>query len=430
MTLFLFSSCGEEGKQTLSGADNPLSEWTIPVPVKAAGEGVVQWNGFTADARLLLVGSDSAEHPLEITALTASGVSFLVPSDVPEGVYMLVLEQGGRTELGEIRVLAQDVPVSGVKVPSDALQGAVISIAGIGFEEGCSVILVDAAGQEHNLEAALTYEGLSVVLPESLAEGKYSVYLLQDGSRWLLSDSFRVYAVIVEKTLAAVRYYSPYDKDVRSMLEWTISDEVLTVSSYIIEAGQAAELSNYDRYVSDGNGGFVLEYDGFEASNDLAMTYHRDQDGRVVSTDVLIYGNDQTTPFSWNYDADGFVTDITSPKLTLRRFEYQDGNLTLFRVTSFEYEQDGPVNHASAPDVVWGYMSLVEKNDPFVYFPYLLGWYTKASAQLPVRMVKQSPTGTGTYTCALSYTFDQDGYVTSMEWSDAGDEYTVEYIYR
>jgi hypothetical protein len=41
MALFLFSSCGEEGKQTLSGADNPLSEWTIPVSVKAAGEGNV-----------------------------------------------------------------------------------------------------------------------------------------------------------------------------------------------------------------------------------------------------------------------------------------------------------------------------------------------------------------------------------------------------
>ena len=98
---------------------------------------------------------------------------------------MLVLEQAGRTELGEIRVLAQDMPVSGAKVPSDALQGAVISIAGIGFEEGCSVILVDAAGQEHSLEAALTYEGLSVVLPESLAEGKYSVYLKTPGQSHL-----------------------------------------------------------------------------------------------------------------------------------------------------------------------------------------------------------------------------------------------------
>ena len=209
------------------------------------------------------------------------------------------------------------------------------------------------------------------------------------------------------------------------MLEWTISEEVLTITSYMIEAGQT-ELSNYDRYVSDGNGGYILEYDGFQASNDLAMTYHWDQDGKVVSTDVLIYGHDETTPFTWNYDADGYVTDITSPKLTLRRFEYQDGNITLFRVTSFEYEPDGPVNHSSAPDAIWGYMSLVEKNDPFVYFPYLLGWYTKASAQLPVRMV----TGTGTLVDPLSYTFDEDGYMTKMEWSDAGDGYTVEYIYR
>ena len=429
MALFLFSACGENGKQTLTGADNPLSEWTVPASVTAGSEGVVQWNGFTAEASLLLSGSDGTEYPLEIIALTASGVSFKVPSNVPEGVYMLVLEQGSRTELGEIRVLAQDMPVSGVKVPSDALQGAALSIAGIGFEEGCSIVLVDASGEEYTLETELTYEGVSVIVPESLAEGKYSVYLVQDGCRWLLSDTFRVYAVIVEKTLAAVRYYAPYDDEIRTMLEWTISEEVLTITSYMIEAGQT-ELSNYDRYVSDGNGGYILEYDGFQASNDLAMTYHRDQDGKVVSTDVLIYGHDETTPFTWNYDADGYVTDITSPKLTFRRFEYQDGNLTLFRVTSFEYEPDGPVNHSSAPDAIWGYMSLVEKNDPFVYFPYLLGWYTKASAQLPVRMVKQSPTGTGTISYSLSYTFDEDGYMTKMEWSDAGDGYTVEYIYR
>ena len=183
MALFLFSACGENGKQTLTGADNPLSEWTVPASVTAGSEGVVQWNGFTVEASLLLSGSDGTEYPLEIIALTASGVSFKVSSNVPEGVYMLVLEQGSRTELGEIRVLAQTMPLSGVKVPSDALRGAALSIAGIGFEEGCSVVLVDASGEEYLLETALTYEGVSVVVPESLAEGKYSVYLVQDCCR-------------------------------------------------------------------------------------------------------------------------------------------------------------------------------------------------------------------------------------------------------
>ena len=92
---------------------------------------------------------------------------------------------------------------------------------------------------------------------------------------------------------------------------------------------------------------------------------------------------------------------------------------------SFEYSDPALVAHPSAPDVVWGYMSLMEKNDPFIYFPYLLGWYEKTSALLPSAMVVPSPSGTGKVTHPLAYTFDDDGYVTSMSW----DSYSVRFIY-
>jgi hypothetical protein len=74
-------------------------------------------------------------------------------------------------------------------------------------------------------------------------------------------------------------------------------------------------------------------------------------------------------------------------------------------------------------------MALQEENDPFVYFPYFMGWYTEASAQLPARIVKPSPTGTGTVTLTLSYEFDDDGYVSKMSWTDEGENYAVEYRY-
>ena len=104
--------------------------------------------------------------------------------------------------------------------------------------------------------------------------------------------------------------------------------------------------------------------------------------------------------------------------------------MTSFHLTSFEYEQDGPVNNVAAPDVVWGYMALMEISEPFIYIPYFLGWYRQASAQLPARMVKTSPNGAGTVAYTLSYTFDEDGYADSMFWKEGNDEYIVEYIYR
>jgi hypothetical protein len=49
-----------------------------------------------------------------------------------------------------------------------------------------------------------------------------------------------------------------------------------------------------------------------------------------------------------------------------------------------------------------------------MYVPYFLGWYTKASAQLPTAMLEPSNTGTGTDTYPITYEFDSDGYVVKM----------------
>ena len=429
LAVCLFTACDQSGRQDISGAGNPLSEWTLPLSVTAGGEGAVQWNGFEPGAALHLESSEGARYSLEIIVLTASGVSFRVPSEVPEGRYMLVLEQDGRTEMGEIQVKAMEMPVTGVKVASEAVPGTAVDIAGIGFEDGCVIVLVDSAGIEYVLETLLTYDGVSVVLPEELAEGEYDIYLIQDGCRWLVSDSFCIYSEIVVKELAALRYYAPYSGEDKLMLEWTISAEELTISEYLVESG-VAQLNAYDTYALDADGDYVLAYDGMEVSNDMSMTYNMDSDGKVASTDVLRYGKSKPTLFTWTYDSEGRVTDISSPTTSFRQFTYEGGNMTSFHLTSFEYEQDGPVNNVAAPDVVWGYMALMEISEPFIYIPYFLGWYRQASAQLPARMVKPSPTGAGTVAYTLSYTFDEDGYADSMFWKEGNDEYIVEYIYR
>ena len=121
--------------------------------------------------------------------------------------------------------------------------------------------------------------------------------------------------------------------------------------------------------------------------------------------------------------------NISSPTKSFRDLAYDGGNLSLFRQTSFEYDADSPANHPNAADAIWGYMSLMEINDPFVYFPYMLGWYAPATDQLPARMVKPDPSGNGSVVCKLSYEFDEDGYMTKMSWRDGGDNYHVEYRY-
>ena len=423
-------SCEEPTITPTPGPDHvdpkdPLENCVLPETAKAGGEVMVQWDGFKENAQIVLKDADSKEYPMQVKVVTAYGLTFKVPAKTPAGLYHVVLIQESEITLGKITVTAADMPVTGLKVPAGAEQGETVVIEGIGFEEGCSVVAVDQAGQEHALESEVSYLGLSVVIPADFAEGEYALYLLQDEMRWLLAQSFSVYKELVIKRLSRIDYYTEYLDGAFLKLSWEISREepvTLTVSQSIVEDGTAT-LDVYDMYQFGNDGVLELVNDGFEESNDLKMSYTIDGEGNVTVSDVLIYGKKEATPFTWTYDADGFLTEVASPTKTFRSFEYQNGNMTVFNNTSFEFGDASLVNNPAAPDVIWGYMSLLDKNNPFMYVPYFLGWYSKASAQLPTAMIVPSPTGTGTDTYPLSYEFDEDGYVINMSFGEERVEY-------
>ena len=412
--------------------DNPMDKCEVPAQVRAGGEGTLLWNGFKENAQLSLDSEVRGEVQLTIKTITASGITFSVPATTREGEYMMILIQDGRHELGKIKVLPMQMPITGLSVPANAQQGETVTISGMGFKEGCRVVFESASGEETEMAATLINGGIEVTLPEDMPAGKYKVSLIQDGLTWLLAENFEVYENLVIKQFSAIRYYAPYiSADTQLVMEWKVSREepvTFTVSQYIMENG-VEELNAYDQYVMDAAGLITLDHDGFESSNDLEVSYQKNADGQVTVADVLVYGDDETTPFTWTYDSDGRLLDISSPKRSFRSLEYDGDNLTMFRQISFEYDADGPVNHPYAQDVVWGYMSLQEENDPFVYFPYFMGWYTETSSQLPARIVKPSPDGNGTVILTPSYEFDADGYVSKMTWTDAGENYAVEYRY-
>ncbi|MBQ2874631.1 MAG: hypothetical protein IJE85_04960 [Bacteroidales bacterium] len=426
LSILSAAACNDRGRGLDADIYDPLSECVMPEAARAGEEVIVQWSGFEDASRISLVSEDGSGYETEVVTVTASGLIFRIPAQTPPGSYMVV-EQPADRQLGLIRVDEAEAPVTGLNVPSGMKQGEIANIEGVGFEEGCVVIFIDGSGKEYAFDTELTYSGVSFIVPSELLPGEYEVYYEQSGVRWLAASSVAVYEELVIKTLRRIDYIAPYIGDALLRLSWDISTDdpvTLTVSEYVVE-GDTESLEVYDRYVCGEDGWFELVNDGFEESNDLKMFYERDSDGTVVRADVLIYGNKQATSFSWTYDGDGFLTEIASPSRPLRSLSYEQGNLTVFRNTIFEYSDPSLVNDPSAPDVVWGYMSLMEKNDPFIYFPYFLGWYDRTSALLPSAMVVPSPSGTGNVTHPLTYTFDDDGYVTSMSW----DSYSVRFIY-
>ena len=417
VALWAAVSCNGLDDMRGSGGQNPLDECVLPSAVQAGEEALVQWNGFTKDAKIWLVSEDGQEYEVAVKVLTDSGIMFVVPAGLPAGVYTLMLDQDGRKVLGSMDVLAADMPVTGLKVPAGVVIGEELLIEGIGFEEGCAILLVDAAGNEYEAEVSVVLSGLSVQLPREVKKGTYEMYLVQNGS-WLISSSFTVYGKSGPKTLVRLDYISPYLNSSELRLSWEISREepvTLTLSEYLLDV-DGETLQAYDQYVCDEEAGvFKLEHDGFEVSNDLMMSYTRDADGVVTVADVQIYGSSKTTAFEWTYDAEGYLTGVTSANFS-RSLTYSSGNLTKFWTTRFEYKDAELANHPSAPDVVWAYMAMKDTTDPFVYFPYLLGWYAKASVQLPTTIAIPSPVGTGTIKNEVTYTFDDEGYVEKMAW--------------
>lgn len=433
MGLVMLLSCekpqtGTDGKEEGEGT---ASECVVPKTAQAGKDVILQWEGFVQGADIFLVSSDGKEYDMDVRSVTSSGLTFRIPSNVPAGVYKVKLVQNGTKELGQITVTAAPLPVTGLKMPSGAKQGEVMHISGAGFEDGCSVKFAGADADPVTLEASLTNMGISIVIPEDMPAGEYEVSLVQDGMSWVIAEDFQVYEELVMKTLVRIEYDLYEGMALRYSWDISYTDPLsLTYSLYSVSDG-AAELETYDKYVcTDGRWSFELAEDGFEESNDLKITYDRNvESGFPDASDVLIYGKDEPTHFTWTYNSDGFLTGISSPTRQFCTLEYEDGNLIVFRNTVFAYENEELVNHPGAADVAWGFIAVMDHKDPFYYFPYLLGWYDLDSSQLPSTVTVPDPedqTGTRTVEYPLSYEFDEDGYVISMAW----DTNKIGYFYE
>ena len=421
LLVLFFAACSEikdAGRDVF--VPDPVTECIVPVETCSGSEVILQWNGFAGSERIFL-RKDGVDYEMQIAVITGSGLIFNVPYDIYPGEYEVVLLQDVETVLGSINVFPPDLPVNGLKTPGAALAGEAILVGGVGFDDSASVRLTGPDGMDLMLESTLTRDGLQAVIPEDLAEGEYTLYLIQNGFEWEITSSFMVSSAA--RKLLSITTIGPYFGSAEISYTWTIYDEQepvrLVLSEALIEPGEITEGAT-DIYEADSSGAFALVSDGFEASNDIKMAYHLDSDGRVSKSDVLRYGKSQPTEFTWTYDASGALSAITyESKLGLTSFsdiEYSDGSIVVFKSSQFEYGDPTLKNNPYSPDVVWAYMALMNRFDPFVYFPFLLGWYNVKSACLPTSMSIAS--GSSMTFVPLSYEFDDKGYVTQMSWSE------------
>lgn len=421
-SLLLLSCVGTGGFDEQEGAD-PLSECVISAVAEAGGEAIIQWNGFSEDAAVALISSEGKSYDMTVDVVTASGLVFLIPADLPAGVYKVKVTMSGKElELGEIEItVSEKKPEDGQQPDEDSSEDDK------GTEEN-----EQNPDQEENPETDPQPGDDPEVNPGENPEENPG-----EGDGEDPSDEQDPEIPVASKVLSRIEYYSPYSEGSQLLRAWEInrtSSPALKVSEYVVDASEAT-LSGYDEYSGDGSGYFEQVTDGLGESSHVKMTYLMNSDNRVNASDVVSYGKKDPVRYTWEYDSQQRLSEISyvhasAGDVCLASLSYEGNNLAEFSGILCEYADPSLVNAAGAADVVWGYMAVSNgREKPAYYFPYLMGWYDVKSASLPTAMSLPSSSGSGTEACALGYVFDEDGYVTEMNWTSGKNSFKVAFVY-
>lgn len=431
--LSLLSACNHID-ETVGDVKNPLSECVIAGNPSSNGEVFIQWNGFEEGVAVLLKGQDGVETSAQIVAITDSGLIFRIPAELAPGTYTVMIDQDGRHELGQIIVSEKELPVTGIKMPESSFPGGSIYIVGSGFNPSFSVFIV-SSDQRIDLASSMSPTGLKVDIPVDVPDGSYEVYLTDGYSEWLIAESF---AIVARKWLRSVSMTGPYYGEMQYKTMYSLEYQGTEVSAIVytaavVENGAVVEEEIRDRYARGDDGVFRVD-GGMSSSNNFNFGYVRDNQGRILTADVLRYSRSNPSgamrEFTWEYDEEDRPVEVTyvlnDVVRSMQIYIYEDGNLTETAVNSFIYEDDSLVYNAFAADAAHGYDMMTNVMEPFLYAPYLCGEHPFSSRLLPSAF-KVVTGATTSRNMPLTYEFDTDRYPVKMSW-DSGQSF-IEFEY-
>lgn len=409
-SLLMLSCAGAGGFDEQEGT-NPLSECVLSATAEAGREGFIQWNGFTKDAKVDLVSSAGNSYHAVVDVVTSSGLVFLIPSDIPAGVYKVKVSMSGKVfEAGEIEIIASEKKPEDEDPEQDPEDDP---NEGEGDEPGSDPQPDEGTDDDPN-------EGTGDDPNEGTGDDTSG-----DGPE--PGDPMEPEIPASKKKLVRLEMI-PYLGSSQHMISWDIAEDMLTVSITDVSAGQVSSRDEYSETTNQYS--YELTLDENEVSENLEIDYSVSSEGKVVSTELVRFKG--TDSVNWMYDSKGRITEVSSSKREYLSIGYDGDNMSSFSSLAFEYGDPSLINNADAADVIWGYMALTTNGykEPFLYIPYLLGWYREQSAALPTAMSSPSADGESVDTSSLSYDFDEDGYVTGMSWKSGSTQCKVTYIYE
>lgn len=443
-------------KETKDGPGCPVV-CTVPATAEIGGVLTIAGEGFDAAAKIVLVDeTTSIETELENPEITASGYSGTVPVTMTPGSYGLTLYQEGVWPLGgfiELKAAAdKENPVMSVVLPEAIRLNQTLEIAGLGFAEGMGIVLENTADESRReLSVTLSSSGVSCEIPVGMSAGNYNVILTQGIYEWTLGENIPAaiykrlagfsrtlatqyegvtlealakafidmsFAASEEEALLYAEAYLPMFEDSEMTVEYSFTyDENGNPKSSTTKGMGAEQASEWFSFTVDGDKISGIN-NSFEEGTDGMRSFEWTMyNGRVDQTAIAY--EKRETEYVWVYDDLGMWTGVNySSNSPYMNMAYDNGKfLGSEWQTMFAYDAAPQQNAIFGIDIAKFLFSFESIN--FIEADHLaaicLNLAGQPSLALPSTITDMYETKSN-----LTYTLDNDGYVTKIEWSAAG----------
>lgn len=442
-------------KETKDGPGCPVV-CTVPATAEIGGVLTIAGEGFDAAAKIVLVDeTTSIETELENPEITASGYTGTVPVTMTPGSYGLTLYQEGVWPLGLIELKAaadKEIPVMSVVLPEAIRLNQTLEIAGLGFAEGMGIVLENTADESRReLSVSLSSSGVSCEIPMGMSAGNYNVILTQGIYEWTLGENIPAaiykrlagfsrtlatqyegvtlealakafidmsFAASEEEALLYAEAYLPMFEDSEMTVEYSFTyDENGNPKSSTTKGMGAEQASEWFSFTVDGDKISGIN-NSFEEGTDGMRSFEWTMyNGRVNQTAIAY--EKRETEYVWVYDDLGMWTGVNySSNSPYMNMAYDNGKfLGSEWQTMFAYDAAPQQNAIFGIDIAKFLFSFEAIN--FIEADHLaaicLNLAGQPSLALPSTITDMYETKSN-----LTYTLDNDGYVTKIEWSAAG----------
>lgn len=341
-----------------------------------------------------------------------------VPDGTGDFVYAVPTQGKANGEkTGDIEHEApKEIVIEGLEVPAYVAVGDNLVVKGSGFAAD-AVFTFEKDGAKVEVSASEVDGGISLAVPADMARDHYALVLSQEGVSKTLSEDVwvTIRKAFKSATLNMSGTYGLFSYG------WTVTrtDGQITEIRYkISNADDIDSPSNdfIDIYVADGLT-FTNTQNKTEFAYNKTVTFV--EEGGFIKSAEAVNEHDDPMSYVWNYDDNGYIMNITHNEDVKYEVVYDaDMNATEFVVegcTAAGAKYDGAQQHNNpyAPSVAFAVASVYQYTFMHHHFAYFNGMI-KAGTLLPTSIDWQ---GYGNY-FGVTYTFDDDGYVTRISWSD------------